>query len=75
MKGLKENLEKANELVEKIGVENIWEVDVSEYSIRILAYKDLGVEEKALALGFEQEDSTHYVKDNQTIVIALKEKQ
>ena len=75
MKGLKENLEKANELVEKIGVENIWEVDVSEYSIRILAYKNLGVEEKALALGFEAGDATHFKRDNQMVIISTIEKQ
>ena len=75
MKGLKENLEKANELVEKIGVENIWDVDVSEYSIRILAYKDLGVEEKALALGFEAEDATYFKRVNQIVVISRIEKQ
>ena len=71
MKDLKGNLEKANELVTVIGAEEIWNVDVSEYTIRILAYKDLGVEEKALALGFEAEDATHFKRDNQTIVIAL----
>ena len=71
MKNLKVNLEKANELVTVIGAENIWEVDVSEYYVRILAYKDSGVEEKALALGFEAEDATHFKRVNQTIVIAL----
>ena len=71
MRSLPLNLEKAKGLVEIIGVENIWEVDVSEYSVRILAYEGSGVEQKALKLGFKNEDATHFVRENQTITIAL----
>ena len=70
MKNIRRNMVIAQSLAEQIGYEKIWDIDVSEYSVRILTYAGYGVADIVLSLGFQQVDETHYQKGDQNIGIS-----
>lgn len=75
MKDLKANLKKANQLVRLIGINNVWNVDASEYNILLMCYKEMGTEEKLIQEGFVQvemaDDNALFTKDNIRVRISL----
>ena len=72
MKDFKGNLKKANQLVRLIGINNVWNVDASEYTIILMCYKEMGTEAKLIQEGFIQgDDNDLFTKDNIRVKISL----